>query len=235
LNRILKFLRQLLLVTALDNLRWFGHATLSLDAGNSKILFIDPYNLKSAPKQKADIVFITHTHYDHCSPKDLKQVITPATFVVSVPGCAEKIVPKEKLILVKPNEHITLPGFSDIHINTIPAYNIKPERLKFHPRANNWVGYIISTPVGKIYHAGDTDFVPEMKNLKTEKLGVAMLPIGGTFTMNVDEAIEAANAISAEVTVPIHYKALLKDNAQSAEKKFESGVKGKVKIMPEVA
>lgn len=217
---------------AVSALTWYGHATFSADFGGAKILFLDPYNFRGAPSQKADIVFITHAHYDHCSPADLRKVLKPETIVVAIPGCAEKVVPADRLVLASPAKSFEVAG---LKVKTIPAYNIKPDRLRYHPRANNWVGYIIYTPAGKIYHAGDTDFVPEMKALAAEKLDVAMLPIGGTFTMTVDEAIEAANIIGAKTTVPMHYKAILKENAPEAEERFKAGVKGKVKVFKEVA
>ena len=119
---------------------------------------------------------------------------------------------------VEPNKSYEIKGFK---FQTIPAYNIHPEKLNFHPKANNWVGYIFELNGKKIYHAGDTDFIPEMRNLQTLNLDVAMLPIGGKFTMSAEEAAEAANAIAAKITVPMHYRRLNPESHQTLEEKFK--------------
>ncbi|MBN2454062.1 MBL fold metallo-hydrolase [Candidatus Woesearchaeota archaeon] len=206
----------------LDGIKWLGHASFAIK--DVKTIVIDPYELKEAPK--ADIVLITHDHFDHCSPKDLKEVLKDDTIVVSIPGCAEKLVDKSRLRTVKPGQEIKVEG---IRIRTIPAYNVRPERLSYHPRGNEGVGYIIDLPGRRIYHAGDTDFIEEMKQLKD--IDVAMLPIGGTYTMDVNEAAEAANAIKAKVTVPMHYRKWLKDKSKDAEELFRSKVRGEVAVI----
>lgn len=130
---------------------------------------------------------------------------------------------------------MTSPGkdfpLGEMKVRTIPAYNIKPERVEYHPKANSWVGYILNINGKIVYHAGDTDFIPEMRQLKG--IDLALLPIGGTFTMDVDEAVEAANTIKARVTAPIHYRRLLGDKAEEAEERFKKGVKGETIIFEE--
>jgi L-ascorbate metabolism protein UlaG (beta-lactamase superfamily) len=217
---------------ALDEITWFGHASFLIhDKLNDKnIYYLDPYDLKEKPKkEQADIIFVTHAHYDHFSPKDIEKILDDETIVVAVNGCEGLKLPKERFVITEPSKEFTLKG---IKIKTVPAYNINPERLQFHPKANKWVGYILEVNNSKIYHAGDTDFIPEMKNLG--KVNVALLPMGGTYTMDVDESIQATNAIKAEITVPMHYRALLKD-FEDSEKKFKAGVKGRVEILDEVA
>ena len=109
------------------------------------------------------------------------------------------------------------------------------QRLSFHPKANNWVGYIFELNGQKIYHAGDTDFTEEMRNLKNLNLDVALLPIGGTYTMDVQEAAEAANEIAAKTTIPMHYKNLVGENYKSIEEEFKRLVKNsKVVILKEL-
>ena len=120
--------------------------------------------------------------------------------------------------MVEPNKSYAVKGFQ---FQTIPAYNSHPDKLNFHPKANNWVGYIFELNGKKIYHAGDTDFIPEMKSLKTLQLDVAMLPIGGHYTMDFAEAAEAANAIAAKITVPMHYRRLNSNNYLELEEKFK--------------
>ena len=214
-----------------QEIKWFGHASFFITdfANKSRIYFLDPFDLKAA-KEKADIIFITHLHYDHCSPEDVRKILKSDTIIVSVPGCMEKMNLPNKIVHASPNKEFSVNG---IKVKTVPAYNIKKERLNYHPKANNWVGYILYVNSKSIYHAGDTDFIPEMKELD-EKLTVAMLPIGGTYTMDVEEAIEAANAIKAEITIPMHYKRLLGEKYKEAEKKFIAGVKGKVLILDDL-
>ena len=208
----------------LKTISWFGHADFMLKASTNglKIYYVDPFEFNPQGKEKADIVFITHTHFDHCSVGQIQQILKADTVIVSVPGCVESLnLPAERLLLVEPNKSYELKEFK---FRTVPAYNIKPERTRFHPKANNWVGYIFNINGKLIYHAGDTDFIDEMKPLVDEKLDVALLPIGGTFTMDVDEAIQAANAIKAKITIPMHYFRLLGDKAKEAEEKFKAGV-----------
>ncbi|MBI2543340.1 MAG: MBL fold metallo-hydrolase [Candidatus Aenigmarchaeota archaeon] len=216
------------MANVLDNLTWLGHSSFSLKIGNN-IVFIDPYNLKKLPKTKPDVIFVTHAHFDHWSPPDIRKILADYTVVVGTIGCENRNLnmPDNRFIVTEPGKE----KISGIKVKTIPAYNIKQERLNFHPKANKWVGYIFDVGGSTVYHAGDTDFIPEMKNLP--HIDVAMLPIGGTYTMDVKEAIEAANAIHADVTIPIHYKRLLGNRAMSAEDEFVSGVKGKVVIMNE--
>ena len=141
-------------------------------------------------------------------------------------------IPIEQKIQVEPNREYAVKGFK---FQTIPAYNNKAEKLNFHPKENNWVGYIFYLNGQKIYHAGDTDFIEEMKGLKSLNLDVAILPIGGTYTMDVKEAVEAANAICARITVPMHYKNLLGEKHQEETEKFKKLVtNSKVVIFEEI-
>ncbi len=215
----------------LDKIKWFGHASFSLENSNKNFYFVDPFDLKSKPKEEADAVFITHAHYDHWSPKDIEKTLGKETIVVLVNGCETALpVSTVKIIKTEPFREINVGG---IKVLTVPAYNTKPERKNFHPKENKWVGYIFELDNARIYHAGDTDFIPEMKELGN--LDVAMLPIGGTYTMDVSEAIEAANVIKSKITVPMHYRRLLGVKAKDAEEKFVSSVKGRVEILEEVS
>jgi L-ascorbate metabolism protein UlaG (beta-lactamase superfamily) len=218
---------------ALDSIEWFGHASFVFndEVSGNKVYYVDPFELKDSSKGQADIIFITHAHADHCNLDAVKKVLKPDTVLVSPTDCKDNLALENEFLLVEPNREYEVKGFK---FKTVPAYNIKPDRLKYHPKENNWVGYIFNLNNKLVYHAGDTDFIDDMKNLG--KLDVAMLPIGGTYTMDVDEAIEAANAIAAETTVPIHYRRLLKDASSSAEEKFKTSVtNSKVVILEEVA
>lgn len=174
---------------------------------NGKILWIDPFQVTHG-EPRADVLLITHAHGDHCSTGDMQKVTKPETVVVGPPDCIAKApVDEAKKIAVAPGDRPTVEGFS---IEVVSAYNIdKP----FHPKANNWVGYIISVGGRRLYHAGDTDRIPEMKAFETD---VAFLPIGGTYTMNAEEAAAAANEdIKPKVAVPMHYGAVVGNDADA--------------------
>lgn len=218
----------------LDDVNWLGHAGFYfLDKSGNKIYFVDPFNLPALDLPKGDIVFITHAHYDHFSNNDIAKIVKQTTILVATADVlAKSAISSDKKFEVLPNKNYEVNGFSFL---TIPAYNNKSERLNFHPKTNNWVGYIFNLNGKKVYHAGDTDFTEEMKDLKNLNLDVAMLPMGGTYTMNVDEMIEASNAIGAKYTVPMHYKDLLGKNYLQAEEKLKKGViNSKVLILKEV-
>lgn len=217
----------------LGSIKWFGHASFMFkdNASGNSIYYVDPHDFKSASYERADVIFITHAHFDHCDPDAVKKILKPDTVIVVPSGCKEKLGVKAEFIDVVPNKEYAAKGF---RFRTVPAYNVRPERLQYHPKSNNWVGYIFSINNQTVYHAGDTDFIPEMKQLG--KINVAMLPIGGTYTMDVDEAIVAANAIKADITVPMHYRSLLGDKSATAEEKFKAGVKNsEVVILGQVA
>ena len=207
---------------------WIGHASFYIKTKETT-LFIDPFNVDSnIVKERADLVLITHAHFDHCSRADLFKIIKPDGKIISSQGCLTKR-DYNNLEIIKPGYN---GKFNDISISAIPAYNLKSERLSFHPRENEWVGYIIDAAGLRFYHAGDTDFIPEMKKLKG--LDVAMLPVGGTYTMDVDEAIEAAKSIDSKFIVPMHYKNLLGvDGSKKAEEKLKKGLNNLL-IMNEV-
>lgn len=188
----------------MENISWFGNSGFSFnDTAGNKIFFIDPLSLNGRAKEKADIIFITHAHPDHFSPNDIEQILKSETIIIAPSDILEKIERDASLkIKVRPNETYEVKGFK---FTTVPAYNNHPDRLKFHPKENNWVGYIFELNKIKVYHAGDTDFIEEMKALKNLKLDIAMLPIGGFYTMGPAEAAKAANAIYAKTTIPMHY------------------------------
>ena len=203
----------------MEHIHWFGHASFYInDKNGNKIYYVDPFDLRGRGKDKADIVFITHAHYDHFSPEDLEQILSEQTIVVAPPDILAKIdISNDRKFEVQPNKSYEVKGFK---FSTIPAYNTHPDRLKFHPRENNWVGYIFELNGKKVYHAGDTDFTPEMKDLKSLNLDIALLPIGGTYTMDAKEAAEAANTIEAKITIPMHYKNMNKGREKEVEEEF---------------
>ncbi len=204
----------------LDFLKWIDHAGFLLEAKGKKIA-IDPFRIRDpAQAGKADIIFITHSHFDHLSNKDIDSLRTDGTKIVAPKESADKL--SGDVLAVEPGKSYSVAGIS---FSTVPAYNTKPERLNFHPRANNWVGYIIDTGKAKVYHAGDTDFVEEMRQVDVD---LALLPAGGTYTMDVDEAANAAKAIKATYVAPMHYKALAGKDYAKIEKRFKELVSNAV-------
>jgi L-ascorbate metabolism protein UlaG (beta-lactamase superfamily) len=220
----------------MDDIRWFGHASFAIidSLNGNRIYFIDPYELLSTTSDKADLIFITHAHHDHLSLGDINHILKPATIVIAtVDSLATLKIPSEQKFEVTPNKSYDIKGTK---FETVPAYNIREDRLNYHPKSNNWVGYILYVNNQKIYHAGDTDFIPEMRDLSSKNLDIAMLPMGGTYTMEVEEMTEAANAIAAKITIPMHYRRLLGDKHKEAEQKLKQGVtNSKVVILEELS
>lgn len=218
----------------MENITWFGHASFSFvdKSSGQRIYYVDPFQLpQNKELPKADIIFITHAHHDHLSRGDIDAILKNDTVVVATRDSLETLDIKQEKFQVEPNKSYSVKGFT---FRTVPAYNIKPERLEFHPQKNKWVGYIFELNGLKIYHAGDTDFIPEMKDLSEEHLDIAMLPMGGTYTMDVSEMIAAACAIRAKKVIPMHYKMLLGEETYKAEQKLLSELKdSEVVIMEE--
>lgn len=184
-------------------IKWLGHSGFLIK--NSKIIYIDPYNIKEG-LDKADIILITHSHYDHCSFADLEKIVKDGTKIIITADCQSKIVRFKvpiKIEIVEPFQEMTL---GDIIISTVPSYNLDKH---FHSKEEGWVGYIIKMNNILIYHAGDTDLIPEMQKLtgykQPGKEFVALFPIGGRFTMNSEEASEAAKLIKPTIAIPMHY------------------------------
>ena len=207
---------------------WIGHASFYIKQ-DKQTIFIDPFKISWGIKEHADIVLITHAHFDHCNKAEIKKVMKDDDVkIITAPMCFKENEFKDMTI--------AKPGFktkiNDIKIEAVSAYNTKPERLTFHPKANNWVGYIIEVNGIRIYHAGDTDFIPEMKTLKN--LNISLLPAGGTYVMDADEAIEAGHALDSKFITPVHYKNLLgKDGSKALEEKFKKELHNAL-IMKEV-
>lgn len=214
---------------------WLGHSSFYFteEVSEKRVYYIDPLDLHQTNLPKADLLFITHAHSDHCSPQDAQKIMTNDTTVIAPIDCLENLqVPQNQQYPITPHESHTVKDFSFI---TLPAYNVDPNRLYAHPKENNWVGYVFTINNKKIYHAGDTDIIPEMETLKNLHLDIALLPMGGTYTMDAHEAAQAANIIQAKVTVPMHYKRLLGGSYTEAEDILKKEViKSTVVIMKEL-
>jgi len=186
-----------------------GHSSFKI-RGNDLVLYIDPYDLKET--EAADLILITHDHYDHCSVRDIDRIRTDETVIIAAEGCAVSGDPRQ----MRPGDKMTVKG---IEIEAVPAYNInKP----FHPKAKGNLGYIISIEGKRVYHAGDTDLIPEMNDVTCD---IALLPVSGTYVMNPREAAKAADIIRPSlVAMPMHYGSGpvgIMDDAESFEKSTE--------------
>jgi L-ascorbate metabolism protein UlaG (beta-lactamase superfamily) len=210
------------------SIRWFDRAWFQIKT-DKKVIYIDPAYFKkyasnfSEKQEKADLILFTHFHGDHCKPSTLAKLVRPDTVVIGPSRCKQKV--KENFNSIKSGEETS---FADFKIRAAEAYNIPSgdSRKLWHPKGEG-VGYILTIQGETIYHAGDTDFIPEMKRLG--RVDVAMLPIGGNmFTMNVDEAVQAALAIYPRFVIPMH---ILKEDPSLFKNKLESLSHIKVVIM----
>lgn len=176
----------------LDKIHWLGHSAFLIDWPSSKI-YIDPYQVKPG-LPKADLILITHGHFDHCSPLDIHKIYQSGCKIIGSATVAGKVpYPIQIMRLAETLE------FRDIVIESVSAYN--PNK-KFHPKSLNDLGYVLNLNKVRLYHAGDTDLIKEMEGLRVD---IAMLPIGGTYTMNAREAADAAKLIRASVIIPMHW------------------------------
>ncbi|MHA1196407.1 MAG: MBL fold metallo-hydrolase [Promethearchaeota archaeon] len=175
---------------------WLGHACFKIKTSNGKIIYIDPYNIKD-DEEKADIIISTHGHFDHFSAGDIKKLVANKTIVIGPASISREL----KKFNGKPLELGESFSVDDITIELVPAYTIKKGT---HPKGNNWAGVIITHQGKSVYHAGDTERIPEMKDLAKRSITVALLPCGGTYTMDFEEATDAAVDIKPEIAVPMH-------------------------------
>ena len=177
-------------------IEWLGHSAFLIK--NSALVYIDPFQLKT--NEKADIIFITHGHYDHCSLQDIEKIVKKGTIIIIPAGCQSKVMKLEEDVdikVVNPGEQAIIKG---IKAKAVPSYNTnKPA----HPKGDGWNGYVLDFDNVRIYHAGDTDMIPEMSPLR--EIDIALLPVDGKFAMSADEAAKAAEIIKPKLAIPMHY------------------------------
>lgn len=192
----------------LENIEVFKHSSIKFN--KEKVIYFDPFKIDKNYND-ADFIMITHEHFDHYSEEDILKVKKDDTIIVLPESMKEKPLQlnfkNETILGVEPNKSYSV---NDFKFETIPAYNINKN---FHPKANNWVGYIIYLDGIKYYIAGDTDAIDENINLSCD---VAFIPIGGTYTMNYKEGANLVNEMKPKIVVPIHYGEIV-GNKKNAE------------------
>ena len=196
------------------NVHWLGHDSFVLQG--SKTVIIDPFKAKG--DYKADVLLISHEHFDHFSEDDIKRFAGPSTVIVAPRQCEDPLRAfKQDKRIVEPGQNVEIDG---VKVEPVPAYNLNKFREPgkvFHPKEDKNVGYVVTLDGVRFYHAGDSDATPEMKSLDVD---VALLPISGTYVMTAEEAAEAARAMKAEALVPMHFDKIVgtKDDAERFKK-----------------
>ena len=195
-------------------IHWLGHDGFRIDT--EKIIYFDPYQIDAGPR--ADLILISHDHFDHCSPEDVAKIQGPETIIVTEKDSAEKLTGDVRIL--KPGETLNLDG---VKILGVPSYNTDKD---FHPRKNGWLGFLVEVSGISIYHAGDTDYIPEMKDLEVD---IALLPVSGTYVMTAEQAVKAALAMGPTLAIPMHYGAIVGGNQDALD--FKNALDGKVDVL----
>ncbi len=204
---------------------WLGHAAFRLT--NNKVVYIDPFQIKAAAP--ADIVLITHEHYDHCSIEDVRKTLKENTVIVTTAAAQDKLrTVNAQFLLVVPGKSYSIDG---VKVEAVPAYNVDKFRspgVPYHPEKDNKVGFIITMSDVRIYHAGDTDLIPGLET-NVKNIDVAMLPVSGTYVMTAEEAAEAVKKIKPKVAIPMHIGSII--GSKEDAYRFEKLAKCEVKIL----
>lgn len=200
--------------TSLGNVRVLTHSAIRIQSDDGVVIYSDPFDLQEE-LHDADIVVITHAHYDHLSPEDFAKVAGTKTVVV-VPASAKEdaqALNTAQVEYLEPGESVQI---ESIAITAVPAYNVELERLQFHPKENAWVGYLLTIDGTTYYIAGDTDQNPDNEQVVCD---VALVPIGGTYTMDPVQAATFVNTLKPQIVVPTHYGTITgnKDDIETFE------------------
>ncbi len=181
-----------------QRLHWLGHDSFRLDG--PPVIYFDPWQLSGKPPV-ADLILVSHEHFDHCSPDDVAKIRGPHTVILAGGNAAKQL---KDARAVRPGDRLTAAG---VEVEVVPAYNVNKFRapgIPFHPKNAGHVGYVVAVEGVRVYFAGDTDAIPEMAQIACD---VALLPVSGTYVMTLEEAVEAARTLSPQIVVPMHYGA----------------------------
>ena len=207
----------------INNISVNTQSSIRIDGG-SLIIRTDPFGIQGEPHD-ADIILITHEHYDHFSPGDIQRVRKPDTIFAAPKSMKSKLagIGADGAVLLSPGEETVISG---VPVEAVAAYNsLKP----FHPKSNGWLGYIVTVSGKRIYAAGDTDAVKEAKAVKCD---IALVPVGGTYTMNYKEAAALVNAIRPGTAVPVHYGSIVgsKSDGENFAKLVDKTITVEIKL-----
>ena len=186
----------------LDSIDWLGHSGFRIRVGRA-VVYIDPYRVPEG-SPPADLILVTHGHYDHFSPQDVERLSTRNTWLVGPAAVAERV--SGQVHSIAPGELLDDELVRGVHVAAVAAYNTSkwnPEGKAFHPREAGWVGYELNLRGERLYHSGDTDVIPEMDSVTG--VDVALLPVSGVYVMTPQEAAEAARRIQPRVAIPMHW------------------------------
>jgi L-ascorbate metabolism protein UlaG (beta-lactamase superfamily) len=197
----------------IKNIHWLGHDTIWIE-GSVKVC-VDPFQISAT--RPADLILITHEHFDHCSPEDVAKIQRKATTIVTDAVSAKKL--KGDVRVVAPGDTLQVSG---VDIEVGPAYNTNKD---FHPKKAAMLSFVFSLDGIRYYHAGDTDYIPEMREIRVD---VAFLPVSGTYVMTAEEAIQAARAIKPDLAVPMHYGAIV--GSEDDALRFKKALQGEIEV-----
>lgn len=182
----------------IEDFKVLCHSAIRIVA-DKKVIYVDPFGIEKRYND-ADYICITHAHYDHFSPEDIKRVKNNDSIILITEDIYQDVVKlgfrENRIVIVDPEQKYNIKG---LLVETVRAYNINKA---FHPKSNNWVGYIFEFGLERVYVAGDTDVTPEILKIKCD---LAFLPVGGTYTMDYAEAAKLANVLKPTIVIPIHY------------------------------
>ena len=217
-------------MSSLDSVRVFTQSAIRIEGPGGTVAYLDPFRLTDAEAaHDADYLLITHAHYDHLSPEDAARVMGEKTVLVAPSSMADDVAGLSARAaathLARAGEKLELPG---LVVEAVAAYNVEPERLGMHPRDNGWLGYVLTLDGDptRYFCAGDTDQNPDNEGVRCD---VALVPIGGTYTMDARQAAAFVNALRPRVAVPIHYGSIVGTYADADA--FAAAVDGAVEVV----
>jgi L-ascorbate metabolism protein UlaG (beta-lactamase superfamily) len=200
-----------------DHIAWLGHDSFRISG--SRVIYFDPWEVAGPT---ADLILISHDHYDHCDPTAVKALAGAKTRIITEPAGAAKLKSegvRHNLTVMEPGDEIEVFG---VNIKAVPAYNTDKD---FHPRAKNYLGFVVTLDGLSIYHAGDTDRIEEMKEIRAQ---VALLPVSGTYVMTAEEAVAAALDLAPATATPMHFGKIVGDDRMARQ--FAEALQGRVAV-----